>query len=64
MAAYLLLSIVYYNEFIPENLFTEDGNIWISHFKNISKTYFTSFILRNYFSKTTASNYLFYITFH
>ena len=27
MAAYLLLSIVYYNEFIPENLFTEDGNI-------------------------------------
>ena len=43
MAAYLLLSIVYYNEFIPENLFREDGNIWISFFKNFSKTYFFYF---------------------
>lgn len=37
MAAYLLLSIVYYNELIPENLFAEDGNIRISFFKNFSK---------------------------
>lgn len=37
MAAYLLLSIVYYNELIPENLFTEDGSIRISFFKNFSK---------------------------
>ena len=43
MAAYKLLSIVYYNEFIAENLFTEDGNIWISLFKNFSKTYFFYF---------------------
>ena len=43
MAAYLLLRIVYYNEFIPENLFTEDGNIWISFFENFSKTYFLYF---------------------
>lgn len=49
MAAYLLLSIVYYNELIPENLFTEDGNIRISFFKNFSKNffYFTQLLFKN-----------------